>query len=29
MVAPVELVKPVLREDWLEDYTASKHWGRY
>ena len=29
MVAPVELVKSVLREDWLEDYTASKHWGRY
>ena len=29
MVAPVELVKSVVTEDWSDDYAASEHWGRY
>ena len=29
MVAPVELVRSVLTEDWSDDYAASDHWGRY
>ena len=29
MVAPVELVRFVLTEDWLDDYAASDHWSRY
>ena len=29
MVAPVELVRSVLREDWSDDYVASDHWSRY
>ena len=29
MVAPVELVRPVLTEDWSDDYAASEHWSRY
>ena len=29
MVAPVELVRSVLTEDWSDDYAASKHWSRY
>ena len=29
MVAPVELVKSVLTEDWSDDYTASEHWSKY
>ena len=29
MVAPVELVRSVLTEDWSDDYAASEHWGRY
>ena len=29
MVAPVELVRSVLTEDWSEDYAASDHWSRY
>ena len=29
MVAPVELVRSVLTEDWLDDYAASEHWSRY
>ena len=29
MVAPVELVRSVLTEDWSDDYTASEHWSRY
>ena len=29
MVAPVELVRSVLTEDWSDDYAASEHWGKY
>ena len=29
MVAPVELVRSVLTEDWLDDYAASEHWSKY
>ena len=29
MVAPVELVRSVLTENWLDDYVASEHWSRY
>ena len=29
MVAPVELVRSVLTEDWSDDYAASKHWSKY
>ena len=29
MVAPVELVRAVLTEDWSDDYAASEHWSRY
>ena len=29
MVAPVELVRLVLTEDWSDDYAASDHWSRY
>ena len=29
MVAPVELVRSVLTEDWSDDYAASGHWSRY
>ena len=29
MVAPVELVRWVLTEDWSDDYAASDHWSRY
>ena len=29
MVAPVELVRSVLTEDWSGDYAASHHWRRY
>ena len=29
MVAPVELVRSVLTEDWSDDYTASDHCSRY
>ena len=29
MVAPVELVRSVLTEDWSDDYAASDHWSRY
>ena len=29
MVAPVELVRSVLTEDWSDDYTASEHWSKY
>ena len=29
MVAPVELVKSVLTEDWSDDYAASEHWSKY
>ena len=29
MVAPVELVRLVLTEDWSDDYAASEHWSRY
>ena len=28
-VAPVELVRSVLTEDWSDDYAASEHWSRY
>ena len=28
-VAPVELVRSVLTEDWSDDYAASDHWSRY
>ena len=28
-VAPVELVRLVLTEDWSDDYAASDHWSRY
>ena len=27
MVAPVELVRSVLTEDWSDDYAASDHWS--
>ena len=29
MVAPVEVVRSVLTEDWSDDYAASEHWNRY
>ena len=29
MVAPVELVRSVLTEDWSGDYVASEHWSKY
>ena len=29
MVAPVEVVRSVLTEDWPDDYAASEHWSRY
>ena len=29
MVAPVELVRSVLTEDWSDDYAASDHWSKY
>ena len=29
MVAPVELVRSVLIEDWSDDYAASEHWSKY
>ena len=29
MLAPVELVRSVLTEDWSDDYAASEHWSRY
>ena len=29
MVAPVELVRSVLTEDWSDDYASSEHWSRY
>ena len=29
MVAPVELVRLVLTEDWSDDYAASDHWSKY
>ena len=29
MVAPVELVRSVVTEDWSDDYAASEHWSRY
>ena len=29
MVAPVELVRSVLTEDWSDDHAASEHWSRY
>ena len=29
MVAPAELVRSVLTEDWLDDYAASEHWSKY
>ena len=29
MMAPVELVRLVLTEDWLDEYVASEHWSRY
>ena len=29
MVAPVELVRSVLTDDWSDDYAASDHWSRY
>ena len=29
MVAPVELVRLVLTEDWSDDYAASEHWSKY
>ena len=28
-MAPVELVRSVLTEDWSDDYAASEHWSRY
>ena len=27
MVAPVELVRSVLTEDWSDDYAASEYWS--
>ena len=29
MVAPVELVRSVLTEDWSDDYAPSEHWSKY
>ena len=29
MVAPVELVRSVLTEDWSDDYAASDDWSKY
>ena len=29
MVAPVELVRSVLTEDWSDDYAASEHCSKY
>ena len=29
MVAPVELVRSVLTENWSDDYEASDHWSKY
>ena len=29
VVAPVELVRSVLTEDWSDDYAASEHWSKY
>ena len=29
MVAPVELIRSVLTEDWSDDYAASQHWSKY
>ena len=29
IVAPVELVRSVLTEDWSDDYAASEHWSKY
>ena len=29
MLAPVELVRSVLTEDWSDGYVAAKHWSRY
>ena len=29
MLAPVELVRSVLTEDWSDDYAASEHWSKY
>ena len=29
MVAPVELGRSVLTEDWSDDYAGSDHWSRY
>ena len=29
MVAPVELVRSVLTEDWSDGYAASEHWSKY
>ena len=29
MVAPVQLVRSVLTEDWSDDYAASEHWSKY
>ena len=29
MVAPVELVRSVLTEDWSDDCAASEHWSKY
>ena len=29
MVAPVELVRSLLTEDWSDDYAASEHWSKY
>ena len=29
IVAPEELVRSVLTEDWSDDYAASEHWGKY
>ena len=28
-MAPVELVRSVLTEDWSDDYVASDHWSKY
>ena len=29
IVAPVQLVRSVLTEDWSDDYAASEHWSNY
>ena len=29
MVAPVELVRSVVTEDWSDHYAASEHWSKY